>query len=59
MTLNVVVISCFYSLTSNVSGETEANNEKTQSWYPVYPAHQERILHAFWAPSEIALQQTV
>jgi len=42
-----IVISCFNSLTSNVSGETEANNKTPQSGNVVYPAHQERNLHAF------------
>jgi len=59
MTLNMVVISCFNLLTSNVSGETKPNNENTQSGYAVYPAHQERILHTFWGLSEIAIRQTV
>jgi hypothetical protein len=44
MILNAVDITCFNSLTSNVSWETEANNEKPQSGYAVYPAHLERIL---------------
>jgi hypothetical protein len=59
MTLNVVVISCFNPLTSDISGQREANNEKPQSGYAIYQAYQERILHAFWGLFKIALHQTV